>query len=248
MTTTTKFTIEEDGLVYKDVLQRTPIDLTPELERVFQSNATLKLRLVADMGELCDPCFGEASLAHASGTFYWSVRILTLNLNTAFVLNKDKELVPSFEEWADTEKVMQIGWKVPDEITLVLGITMIDLGHGFQSGKHYLVAYDTAKRSYRLPLTNLYDHLELCHGQGNKEHTTPIGSLITALKAFRSSLWNADLCASFQRTNAPLMFRFKPTDKGFDQLPINDGGHGWQWLCEKVSNDLINSKFNPPLL
>lgn len=138
---------------------------------------------------------------------------------------------------------MEIPWRMPDDMTVVLGITVVQSNRGFKLGKYYLAAYDQKGATWRLPLCNLYDHLELCHGQEHGFHPTAMKALLTGLAQFRSSAWNSDLNGQFQQRNAPLMFRFKPVNSGFEQLPIETAT--WTVLCQKVSNELVNSKLQP---
>ncbi len=246
----TEFVFKENGDCVKRTVSEHPIEINPDIEKLFQANAAFRLSNVADFGQLCDKSFGPASLSTRlmEQTIHWSIHIHTLHLNTAFVLNGDKELVPAFDQFKDESKVMSIPWTPPIDMKLVLGISVnnavsVNNADGvYRAGKHYLIAYDSHKRTWRLPLSNLYDHLELCHGQNPVKYATSMEAVCDSLKRFRSSLWNADLFGDFQKFKTPLMFRFKPNDKGFEQMPTNAN---WTAFCEKVSNDFINTNFMP---
>ena len=235
-----QYLIEEDGSTFK--LEKTPIEITPSIERAFQASATIKLKGVADFSEIGLPMYGRASLTHTtsnSNITYWSVRVCILNLNTTFALNAGV-MTPTFQKEG---QFIEIPWRPIHTMTVVLGLMVLGSeSDGFKLSKHYLVAYDNRNTAWRLPLPNLYDHLELCHGQPSELHPTMFQALVQGLKGFAASPWNSDLMGSFQNTNAHLMFRFKPVNTGFEQLPLVDA---WTSYCQKVANPMVNSTLMP---
>lgn len=237
-----RFTIEPDGRVYQECITTTPIDLIPALEQAFQSSATFKMANVVDFSHIGLPLFGRACLTCSAAnteSVWWSIRVRTLNLRTKFSL-QDGVLTPVF---AGNDASMEMVWLPPDDMRLVLGITMQVNSRGCLLGKHYLVAYDKTGATWRLPLANLYDHLELCHGQDHIYHPTMIAAASEGLKAFVNSVWNADLNGEFQRERAPKLFRWRPINTGFDQIPI-EASH-WTMLCEKASSDIVTTNMMP---
>lgn len=242
--TTNEFVIRPDGSIVKRTTSEAPINILPAIAQAFQTDVRVRLDNVMNLAELGEPLFGMASLNVTAKTrqMWWSVSVRTLNLHTHFVLVKDK-MLPDFSAQSGTE--MEIQWQVPDEdMSVVLGIQMtMDRDGTYVLGKHYLVAYDRSKRTYRLPLSNLYDHCELCHGQSLEPHASMVAALMTGLKQFRGSLWNKDLNGAFQQSNAPLLFRWKPDNTGFVQLPSE---RPWPELCQKVANDIITNELTNP--
>ncbi len=169
-----------------------------------------------------------------------SVRVKTLNLHTTFKI-ENEVMTPTFDAEG---KFIEMPWVAPDTMRLVLGMAINatpDLMQ-YKLGKHWLIAYDNKGASYKLPMSNLYDHLELCHGQAHAIQPTMMGAVYLGLKAFRSSKWNADLRGSVTREMAPQLFRFKPLNVGFEQIPSIDP---WHKLCMKASSEIVSTRLQP---
>jgi len=238
-----EFIIKEDGSIVKREWNDHPINITPAIEKAFQSNMSVRLPVILDFTDMGETHFGKCSMSFQTGdmTKVWvSTRVKLLNLHTTFVLDGE-HLVPTFDV---DGKFMEIPWTPPTDMKLVIGMTVgIDTTNTkFKLGKHYLVAYDAKGATWRMPLTNLYDHLELCHGQAHAVHPTMMGAVYIGLKMFRASKWNSDLRGSWHKLMVPQMFRFKPTDKGFDQIGPEAN---WTSLCTKASVEVVNTKIQP---
>lgn len=236
-----EFIIKEDGTIVKRQWTDTPVNILPGIEKAFQSNIAVRVQNVVDFSDMGEPYFGKCSLAiqTADLTKIWaSTRIKMLNLHTTYKLDGGKTLFPSFDS---DGKFIEIPWAPPADMRLVLGMTINANNEmtAFKLEKHYLVAYDAKGVTWRMPLTNLYDHLELCHGQTHVIHPTLLGTVYIGLKQFRSSKWNADLRGDWHQEMAPKMFSFTPNKEGFDQRPINDK---WTKLCTKASSEIVNQR------
>lgn len=235
----TSFVITPDGAIVKRTITDQPIQLLPKLAEVFQSTAVFRLSNLLDVADKFYGRCGATCSAAQPGTIHWSVRVKTLNLNAPFTMS-DGVLVPDFAAGAEV-RPMEIAWQPPDSMALVLGVTVRQNSSGYVSGEHYLIAYE-GPVVWRLPLANLYDHGELCHGQESKAYPTAVDALLGGLKQFSASRWNSDLYHSFQQANAPLMFRFQPENDGFKQLPP---AGDWTKLCQKIANEFIATNLMP---
>ncbi len=238
-----EFIIKEDGSVVKRETTEYSVNINNAIEKAFQSSVDLRVQNIVDFTDMGEPYFGKCSLSFNSGdlTKLWaSTRVKTLNLHTTFAMNEEV-MTPTFESEG---KFMEIPWTPPAEMKLVLGMQIsADVDHKiFKLGKHWLVAYDSKGASWRMPLTNLYDHMELCHGQAHEIHPTIMGTIYTGLKAFRASKWNSDLRGAWHKETAPKMFRFKPLNTGFEQLATE---LPWARLCTKAAAEIVSTRMQP---
>lgn len=242
-----EYVIKEDGGVYKRTLAVDhPIDIMPTIAQVFQSSAMFKLDAMFNLTDFDEPFFGNVAITTSldnPNNFWASVRVKSLNLNTTFDLI-DGVLTPRFLEGGTR---LEIPWRMPETMKLVLGMMVVNYGDdGYKLGKHYLVAYDSANRTWRLPIANLYETLELCHGQQPGYHPTLGKAVLVGAQTFRSSQWNRDLSSIHSQDHTKQMFRFKPLNTGFEQLPILPTPAEWTTLCHKVGGgEIVTSKLIP---
>lgn len=237
-----QYLIRENGEIVHQTITENPINILPSIAQAFQTSVQFKFENILDLALCGEPDCGHVTICGNSGNRsinYWSIGIKKLTLNTSFTLYGDV-LSPDFNSQG---KLMSVPWTPRPDMFVVLGIVTTRKDSGdYVAGKHYLIAYDSGSRVYRLPLSNLYDHLELCHGQSPGVHPTELAAILDAVKRFRASQWNSDLFHSFQQENAPKMFRFKPTNDGFEQMLHT--GDDWTKLCQKVSNSIIADNFS----
>lgn len=240
----TRFVIEPDGGIFKETVTKVPIDVLPSLKAAFAQNVTFQIKGFMDFD---NPFYGGCGMVANSATpnsLVWSVRVRTINLNCNFLM-VDKALVPDFPASKTGSTPMEIPWRVPDDMKVMLGLSVVirpDLT--WTLGKHCLATFDVKGRTWKLPVSNLYNTLELCHGQDTSIHRSALKAIQTALTAFQNSKWNADLYSATNKTGA--MFRFEPENSGFKQLPmVLDEGKDWTSLCEKIANEYITTNIIP---
>lgn len=249
MSNTVEFVIKPDGEIVKRSTQEVPIEVLPTIKAAFQTGATFQIKGFMDFD---NPFYGGCGLVANSATpnaLMWSVRVRTINLNTHFQM-VDKVLTPDFRGDQTGSTPLEIAWRVPDDMRVVLGMSVGMSVTGSSTGlwtlgKHYLVAYDTGgKRTWKLPVSNLYNTLELCHGQDKSSHPSALKAVQAALAAFQASKWNADLYSATSNTGA--MFRFEPENSGFKQLPlVLASGKDWTSLCDKIANEYVTTNILP---
>jgi hypothetical protein len=69
-----------------------------------------------------------------------------------------------------------------------------------------------------------------------------VDQLVCVCQHFIKSYWNADLFSPEELGKCQTMFSWKPTENGFEQLPINipNWESDWTKLCSKVGSENIN--------
>lgn len=191
--------------------------------------------------------FGMASVIVRSGVEMWSVRVRVLVLEAPFQLSEQIH-TPSFHDL--NEPTMRMEWKVPDAISLILGITSVKADKNMRyAAERYLMAFDDKGEMWRLPLANVYEDGKLCHGQGVTYYNSAMETVLKSCEQFVASKWNADLYggSATQIEKTRRMFRWKANEKGFDQLEMEiKSGKDWTSLCtnkiasENLSQLIIN--------
>lgn len=239
-----EFVIKPDGDIVKRTISEVPIEVLPGLKQAFAQNTTFQIMGFMDFD---NPFYGQCGLVAHSATpnsLVWSVRVRTLQLNCNFQM-VDKVLVPDFLGSATGSTPLEIPWRVPDDMRLMLGMSVhMNPDNTWILGKHYLPAFDAKGRTWKLPVSNLYNTLEFCHGQDANKHQSALKAVQVGLAQFQSSKWNADLYSATERTTN--MFRFEPENSGFKQLrALIEGGDNWTKLCEKIANEYVTTNIIP---
>lgn len=177
------------------------------------------------------------------GVTVWSLPLVKLTLKT-FYQSKDGVVFPVFDD--PTSPSLPLEWAVPSNMFLVFAVL---LDTGMNCTKQYLVAFDSSGRTYKLPLSNLYDDCALCSGPYRGRSGSQVESLTNALNQLRNGEWQKDLYSSDakKRKCTRALFSFKVEEKGFSQIP---SAEDWTKSCEKFGNDfvtanIINHASNP---
>lgn len=185
--------------------------------------------------------YGNAGVAMSGVLEMWSVRVTNLKINAPFFL-KDGIHTPAFAD--NTQPLMTMEWK--PQMTLVLVITVLKdtMKNVHYAGDHYLVAMDNRGGMWRLPLSNIYEDCRLCHGQAAHMRETSLEVVMECCDLFGKSQWNTDLYNGEDRKRCDAtarMFRWKPLEKGFQQLEILPlSGKDWTSLCMKVATEKLS--------
>lgn len=239
---TTRFVIEADGGIFRVVTDKVPINVLPTIAKQFQNQVTLK---IAGLMDFDNPFYGRSGLIVSTATpnvQTWSTRVRTLNLNTKWAMAANKVLFPDFQGLTPGATQLTLQWRTPDSMRLMLGLSVQDVGAAWMLQQHYLAAYDKDGRTWKLPLSNLHEHLEVCHGQNLDHHPSALKAVQVGLEAFRVSEWNDHLTGGHRTAHAQAMFGFDPDNEGFKQRDIQGS---WTDYCTKVSNEFINTNMMP---
>lgn len=155
-----------------------------------------------------------------------------LTLNMSWRVNKDKVLLPVFiSKSAPTDKYLMMApkWYRAANMRLLFVRNEAD-------GKCHLIAYDSSKRAYKLPLPNLHDDVAVCMGSFVPDDSSWIDRMVSSLKQFKNSSWNTDLAPN--QKNAEELFRFQfADDKSVQHLEVPAN---WDKYCAKVSTPLTD--------
>lgn len=236
------YVVKQEGEVERWDITKRRLATDAALEQAFSANVTRRnatvLKFTGD--------YGTAGVSMNVKFEVWSVRVLSLGLEAPFKV-VDGVHTPDFI--SKSEPNLPMKWEPPSSMKLVLGVVLIRDSKGMVPGEHYLVAFDSSQRMWRLPVSNLYDDCKLCHGQVPKPLPTSLECVSMACDMFSKSRWNADLYNPDDKTRmaaTECMFRFKVNKTGFDQLPMKlKEGKDWTSLCQKIASEKLNSMIMP---
>lgn len=234
--TETLFVVSPQSLERWEII-KTPLDASQHIAARFSDGVIRRVRNV--FRENGDP-FGQVDMAtDDESKVWWTVDVEHLYMNTPFAV-KSGILVPNFA--GENSPNVQIKWKVPDDMTLLLTLVTERITSAVYScGEQYLHAFDDNSEAWKLPTSNVYDDCRLCSGDFNSDSSDHFGALQKALHQFKNSKWNRDLMpdGEEERLKTELMFRFKPKNDGFEQLPMQlPLDRTWSCLCKKVSSQI----------
>lgn len=245
---TTRYVVDKEGM-FMETVNRSEIEITDSIAEAFTESMTRPIKNVLRYGGI----FGDVAVTVAGkGYAHWSVQVLTLPLRCC-CNTENGVVVPVFD--SKQCPLLPMKWKVPGDMRLVLGVTSIqnpEYKHYFGGLEQFLVAFDSNNRMYRLPTSNLFADCGLCHNMPEVHHQQAMGVVRQACEQFEKSEWNAHLyndTTEVRRQCTKQMFRWKPTEDTFEQLPmILPEGRDWTALCEKIAVDKLNSIIIPPEL
>ncbi len=198
---------------------------------------------IADFTSLTGGDFGRVNLLlrEAGETFTVNVTALQFNCQHELI---GGELHPSFPN-NSTGLAVKTRWAVPADMLLVFS-------QFFPENIQHLTAFSEDREAWRLPVGNLHSSTQLCAGTPivgvNPQHPDwhpgyglLLNKFLFACLSLNRDLWNSDLYEPNLQARTRLMFRWKPTDAGMEQLPIApaDPTPHWTQLAEKVSNPQV---------
>lgn len=240
METKSQFIISDTGAIFREDITRREILATEALQRAFTTNIVTTTRNLLEL-----PSHGPVHMVYEQqqATWHFSVPMHAINFRTTFkpIVSSDKykdQLYPTFAPKESKETTMEIEWyraKAMSSQDADMNIRFLiqvkqDTSGGYYAYDHYFFAFDGRGVAWRLPIANLFDTCQVCMGTYDSKSTTALGSVILALRQFRSAAWNADLFHSGETIWK--FIRFKALEKGFETQPIVGA---WTTLCEKVA-------------
>lgn len=237
-----EYVITKSG-VKKRIIEEMDVQATDGIITSLSGNVMRKCARVLTLGGNYG---GVGFAASQNNHTTWSIRVLQLPLNCPWN-TESGTVVPVFD--SESLPVMRLMWKVPDSMILLL-IAQVSQGSKYKVVEQSLVAMDSSSHLYMLPVSNLYDDLRLCSGLTPTgmmplSHPAAVDAVREVAAQFDKSHWNQDLYAttsSTRKQHTKNLFRFKPLNEGFEQLPSTDE---WQKLCVKVSNPELFNQIIP---
>lgn len=234
-----EYVIKSDGLKRRRIVED-DIDINAAIVNQISAAVSRKTKKVMPMKIIDPENANDASLTVLPGnTTVWSLPLVKLPLKT-FYQSKDGTVFPVFDD--TTSPQLALEWVIPSNMFVVLAV---QLDSRMDCLKQYLVAFDANSRTYKLPLSNLYDDCALCSGIYKGKSANQVEALTNALNQLRNGEWQKDLyqgdAANRRRTRD--LFSFKVEEKGFSQIPHPKD---WTALCDKVANDFVTSNIINP--
>lgn len=234
-----EYVIKADGLVRRRIIED-PIDINAAIVDQIAAAVSRKSMKVMPMKIIDPENANDASLTMLPGGYsVWSLPLVKLPLKT-FYQSKDGTVFPVFDD--TTSPQLALEWIIPSNMFVVLAV---QLDSRMDCIKQYLVAFDANSRTYKLPLSNLYDDCALCSGTYKGRSGNQVEALTNAMNQLRNGEWQKDLyqgdAAKRKRTRD--LFSFKVEEKGFSQIHYPKD---WTTLCDKVANDFVTSNIINP--
>ena len=132
-------------------------------------------------------------------------------------------------------------WVVPQNMYLYL---TAHITNTMECVEQHLVAVDSYRKTWRLPVSNLYQDCRLCPGRFDAIGRDIIEVLNKVWSQFMNGSWNADLygdSTSMRRSGTKALFTYDITNSATTQQapPKN-----WQDCCEKAATDFITNYIN----
>lgn len=218
------FAVEETGFKYYEITSR-----------YVGSQLSILNALVKFVPRMINGLFDDGSVLAVSGEGVSLSRTIDhLMIHTYFKPIKDPKekviFIPVFMQPGDQ---MNLRWEPPKDMQLHvvaywagrdgINVTLPDI---------YLIALSSAKKTYLLPLPNLYNEGKLCLGHGIGDEffaKTGMAQLEKAIGILQGSIWNSDLLAHVRTSSTEAMFRF---DADGSQLPIEGD---WKSMCDIIN-------------
>jgi hypothetical protein len=144
-------------------------------------------------------------------------------------------LVPVWQQGKPKAQEMKLTWATPENMRLFV-VLYWECGNKDINSVNptpYLVALAPSKRTYLLPLPNLYGDCRICLGRaGEVPHWKQLGGMVPQLnkatEILQNTSWNTDLLRSTPEETQK-MFRFDADGK---QMAIQNN---WWTLCQTVN-------------
>jgi len=215
-------------------------------ERDIQVDGTIISRFSADIAIRIPNLMSAAVLPEVAGlgnigacvrkaSITLTARLAALPMRCAFIM-KDGFMVPDFKK-GNADPEIRLTWNIPDSMRVYFVANfLVPLAVDVQ----FVVAADSAGRWYRLPLSNLREDCQLCHGAYDGNGATAIDMMSKAWLQFHKSRWQSDLVnrGTDSEMNSKKLFRFKPLEpSGFEQVAPDN--HTWEELSSRVSTAFL---------
>lgn len=234
---TSELLLSNDGRIFRrDIAQR---EVAINEEAVFaamKEGRTLKIRDALLVGKMPTGLCIIQDKTEVIQVFA-TVPLKFVRFNTGFKMVGDV-VMPVFEKpTASSLPRFNVDWDLDKACAGKVRLwLLVQTKHSFGNRSHYvgecyLAATSNTNKTYRIPLSNVYDECKICMGDFNRDHPTLQQTVDAALEQFLTSPWNSDLKKSSEKSDA--FFRFKPENAGFETLPIVGQ---WNNLCERVEH------------
>ncbi len=234
--TSTHYRIEPDGCIKAVTVTEKEISLEQSILNKFAADSPVRTDCLLSAAILPGVAgLDNIRMCMRRTAICFTVRMASIPMRTPFTM-KHGVMVPQFKADGDTE--FNMTWKVPENMRLYFMANFVNNKPDTQ----FMVAVDPPGRTYRLPLSNLYEDARLCHGTYPATGSTLIDMLCKAWEQFHKSRWQSHLMdkAPAIEANSQKLFRFKPSEgDGFEQQPIVEG-NTWESLSQRVSTAFIN--------
>lgn len=199
--------------------------------------------LTAGIVKIC-PRLAAMSLIDPGNDYLMSLSIGSKGYSVIRLrLNKIKMLAPfaldaniMYPVFDGVHPIAKLEWNVPPSMALYLGIYVDQNSCCIEQ---HLVAVDSTRQSWRLPISNLYADCRLCAGRFDGAGEDMIDLAKTCLDQFNNSPWNRDLytdSTADAREKTRKMFSFTVEA---DKVTSNQPPSNWTSLCDKVSTEHI---------
>jgi len=233
--TTVEYVLKASGGATRRKIIDEDLVITDEAIQSIVTNISVTVRNIAPPPSIK---YGPLSLSVKSSKVgvgpwcVWTVPVSVLTLRTSFAVYEGDILCPDF----GTANLMETIWSPPAGMRLFMLISTRYNQSVPELGSCYYFALDNRNATWRLPLPNVYDTCEICHGNTISSETQ-LGMVGRFIHVMESSPWNRDLIGDADRTTGLFRFKLHETNGLVQQPPLKD----WNNLCQSVSVSYINN-------
>jgi len=228
----------EDNRAFRCTLTKDEFFITPQMLDQMTSEVVRKTPPLFNLVKRTEGNVGFCKFLTCGKQAFMVMDVLAIIFNVSTSLEEDGAIVPIFNGHEASR--MNLRWQVPVDMSVKLGVCINTARDQLTFGHQYLCAYDPLTwAAYKLPLGNLYGDARLCHGQssGNFVFNNLADMALGVAELFKTSAWNADLISVEECEKCKKVFRWKPTNDSFEQLPsLQD----WKANSTKIASRIVN--------
>jgi len=233
MNNKTLFVITEKSEMERWDIARRKININQAMLDGLTANLIRTVRGVMPMNAIVKDSPGFADIAIGpSGYSVTRMPIYDLPLTAPYAI----EGATTFPAFDGPHPVSAQVWHVPSTMNLYL---CAHCSNSFECIEQHLVAIDSERRMWRLPLSNLYADCRLCAGRFSASGDSLMTICQRVMVQFQNSNWNQDLyndATALRRNCTKALFTF---DVSNEKITQRTPPKNWQSLCEKASTDFL---------
>lgn len=236
------YKLTPDGTVYSVREDSTPVTGVAQAIQSIAEKGTRKYPDLFDAGILGPEASGSVGFSHTNTSLVFTIPVISLPMRAHFEPSEDKSYIyPQFSA-SDDKPTIDLRWLVPASmIVVIVADVTFAKEPGYTIANSYLVAIDGSRRTYRLPVSNVYEDGRMCNGSYDNRGRTAAEALSKLWRQFQTSRWQSDLAdrgGAAVKDGAKNLFRFKALEpSGFEQLPPMKT---WTSCCTKTSSEFVN--------
>lgn len=222
-----EYILNEEGRLFRRTTDQREVRLTADLAGVFSNDVSIKFpKFMKIHNEI------SCGMTVKRSMITFTCHLPRLRIRCPWKAGAGGIVTP---DWKGNTAPLELFWDVPKDADLCLLITVYcDLDGAWSQDKTYLFLMSTTKdgKGYRIPTSNLFENGEMCTGLHDLiKMPTARAAAEFVFDQVDRGVWRNDLMPAPEKSAA--LFRFKPTDVGFEQVPMEQD---WRQFCYPIGN------------